>query len=187
MGPACRWLALATALMAAAACQTAADSVDRQEAALTLQADSLARREIGMRRFDTRDEPMVLSACSGVLQDLGFTLEESSVATGLLVASKNREAIESGQVAGQLFMAALITAMGGRADPVWDRDQKIRISIITKPAFDGSGVVVRVTFQRIVWNTKNQVTRIETINDPPIYQQFFDRLSQSVFLEAQQI
>ncbi len=130
---------------------------------------------------------MILSACSGVLQDLGFTLEESSVATGLLVASKNRDAMEAEQVAGQIFVAALITAMGGTADPVWDRDQKIRISIITQPALDGAGVVVRVTFQRVVWNTKNQVSKVETIGDPGIYQQFFDKLSQSVFLEAHQI
>ncbi len=181
-----RGLAIAAALLVAASCQTT-NTVPMQEAALTLKPEALARRELGLRRFDTPDERMILSACSGVLQDLGFTLEESSVATGLLVASKNRDAMEAEQVAGQIFVAALITAMGGTADPVWDRDQKIRISIITQPALDGAGVVVRVTFQRVVWNTKNQVSKVETIGDPGIYQQFFDKLSQSVFLEAHQI
>jgi hypothetical protein len=90
-------------------------------------------------------------------------------------------------VAGQVIIAALITALGGRADPVWDHNQKIRISVATRPAPRSAGTVVRVTFQRIVINNKNQVSKVETIDEPTIYQQFFDKLSQSVFLEAHQI
>jgi hypothetical protein len=46
---------------------------------------------------------------------------------------------------------------------------------------------VRVTFQRIVTNTQGQVTRRELINEPMIYREFFDKLSESVFLEAHDI
>ena len=65
--------------------------------------------------------------------------------------------------------------------------QKIRVSIVTRPSANKSAVIVRVNFQRIVWNNKAQVTRAETIDDPVIDQQFFDKLSQAVFLEAHQI
>lgn len=88
-------------------------------------------------------------------------------------------------MAGQLFLVALAAAFGAQHDAVWERNQKIRISISTRSA-PGS-TVVRSTFQRIIWNTKNQVSRIESINDPLIYQEFFDKLSQGLFLEAHDV
>ena len=46
--------------------------------------------------------------------------------------------------------------------------------------------VVRVTFQRVVTRTNNSVY-VETIKDQDIYQEFFEKLSKSVFIEAQQV
>lgn len=176
---------LAVAGLCLGACQTT--TVERQTAALTLASDSLAQRQAQSRQFETSDESAVLAACSAVLQDLGFTLEESSVATGLLVASKDRDAIEAGQVTGQIAMAALLTAaLGVPVDPVWDRDQKIRVSIVTR-ALSEEAVLVRATFQRAVRNTQNRLSRVETIDDPLIYREFFERLSQAVFLEAHEL
>ena len=168
------------------ACQPQSD-VQSQTAALTLPPESLAQRQLQMRRYDTKDESAMLRACAGMLQDLGFGIEETSTNAGLVVASKDRDAIEAGQVTGQIVLFALITALGGKYDPVWENNQKIRISIITRKSAEAEGILVRVIFQRVIWNTKNQVSRVETISDPQIYQQFFDKLSQSVFLEAHNI
>lgn len=165
-------------------CQT--PSVKQQAAALTLSQKSLSDRQMQSRRFDTQDERFVLAACSGVLQDLGFNIDESSVETGLIVASKDRDAVEAGQVTGQVFLALLAAAAGVQYDPTWDRNQKIRISIISKPTPDKK-TMVRVTFQRLIWNTKGVISRVESIGDAKLYQEFFDKLSQSVFLEANQI
>ena len=155
--------------------------------ALTLTNENLARKQAQSRRFDTKNEVLVQQASAGVLQDLGFTIRESSAKSGLVMGDKDRDAMETGQVAAQIFLASLITAMGGKANPVWDQTQKIRVSIISKPSADKAAIQVRVTFQRVVWDNNNNISKLETIEDAKIYQQFFEKLSQSLFLEAHQI
>jgi hypothetical protein len=71
--------------------------------------------------------------------------------------------------------------------PVDDR-QKIRFSLVTAPvssAQNNNRWLVRLTIQRIVWNTQNQVSRIEAVRDADIYQEFFEKLDKSLFLEQQ--
>ena len=134
------------------------------------------------RRFGTREEAKLLQASAQVLQDLGFNLEESATSLGVVVGSKDRDARETGQIVGAVFLALLL----GVAMPV-DTRQKIRASLVTLPVENGADTAVRVTFQRLVWNSRNELSKIEGIKDAKIYQEFFDKLSQSVFLNAQEI
>lgn len=179
-----RWGALLILCLAASGC---ANRLEMSTAALTLSNENLAQRQAQSRRFDTKDEVLIQQAAAGVLQDLGFTIKETSAQSGLVMGEKDRDAMETGQVASQVFLAALIAAMGGKSDPRWDQTQKIRVSVVSQPSADRAAMQVRVTFQRIVWDNHREVSRIETIDEPKIYQQFFDKLSQSVFLEAHQI
>ena len=175
--------------------------------ALQMQPDTLANRQIQSRKYDIKTEKELLSASASVLQDMGFNLDESQTSLGLIVASKSRDAKEGGQIAGAILMGFLF----GAAAMSYDKDQKIRASLVTKPAvtnnpikvelttnagknikFDqqveaSSGFVVRVTFQRLVWNQNGVMTKIEGINDPAIYTEFYDKLSKSVFLQAQNV
>lgn len=147
--------------------------------ALILTPQSLEQRQIQTRRFDTNDEAKVLSACAGLLQDTGFNLDKSETKLGLIVASKDRSAVNAGQIVTTVLLAFLGVYM-----PM-DRNQKMRASIVTYPA-GGSGkqIAVRVTFQRIVWDDRGIVTKREGLTDPKIYQEFFEKLSKSLFLEA---
>lgn len=155
--------------------------------ALQLSPESLKNRQIQTRRFDI-DEKTMLSASAAVLQDLGFTIDESETELGVIACSKTRDATNAGQIAGAVFVALLT----GAVTPV-DKEQLIRASLITHPIVidetDPSKcrTAVRVTFQRIITNTQGQATRRECINEPEIYHEFFDKLSQSVFLEAHEI
>jgi len=46
---------------------------------------------------------------------------------------------------------------------------------------------VRVTFQRVVINTHGQATLMEALATPELYKEFYEKLSKSVFLEANDI
>ncbi len=174
-------VALACSLSALSACASI------PEDALVLAPDSLERRQLQTRRIDGIDEAGLLSAAAGVLQDLGFNIDESETRLGVIVASKDRSAVTGGQVLG----AVLLALMGAPTDI--DKTQKIRVSLVTRPALAQDRLpladtqLLRITIQRIVTNTGGQVTRIESIEEPQIYREFFDKLSKSVFLEVQEI
>jgi hypothetical protein len=179
-----RWQSIwGTALVAyaviAAGCQT---TVPKD--ALKLSADSMQRRQLQTRKFEGVSERDILAASAGVLQDLGFNIDESETRLGVIVASKQRSAVETGQIVASVAFALLT----GSAMPI-DKTQKIRVSLVTRPASDQGDKTffVRVTFQRIVWNTQRKITHIEAVDSPEIYQEFFEKLSKSVFLEAQKI
>ncbi len=150
--------------------------------ALQLSPDSLERRQTQTRVFETNDEAELLSASAALLQDLGFNLDESEVELGVIVASKERDATEAGQVAASVVMAVFL----GVAMP-WDDKQKIRAAVITRKLEDRDGFAVRLTMQRIVWNTQRQISKTEPLDDPEMYQEFFSKLSKAVFLEAQEL
>lgn len=148
--------------------------------ALALSAESLQRRVLQTRKFDTTDEAKLLSAAVGLIQDLGFTIEGTQPKLGLVTGSKQRDATDGGQVAAAVAIAILL----GVSTSV-DKDQTIRVSIVTRSS--GQQTSLRVTFQRAIRNTSGQTTRLEFIADEDIYQEFFQRLSKAVFLEAQKI
>lgn len=151
--------------------------------ALELSPDSLERRQLQTRRFDGVSEDTILAASAGVLQDLGFNLDESETELGVIVASKHRSAEVPAQRVRQILLAVLLDVQ-----TEVDEHQRIRVSLVTRPAgADNESYHVRVTFQRVVWDTANEVSATEAIDDPVIYQQFFERLSKSVFLEAHKI
>lgn len=151
--------------------------------ALQLDEDSLKLKQLQTRVFDTHDEPKVITACASLLQDIGFNIDESETHLGVVVGSKDRSAVNAGQVVGAILLAALT----GAVIPV-DKNQKMRACVITKPVGEKSDrIAVRVTFQRIVWNTQGQVTTLEGLTEPSMYMEFFDKLSKSLFLEAHEL
>ena len=151
--------------------------------ALVLNEQSLQWRSMQSRRFDTNDEKRILVVCANLLQDLGFTLEESETELGLVVGSKDRSAVEAGQMMGAFFVALLT----GAVTPV-DETQKLRASVVTRPFGENKeSIIVRVTFQRVVWNSYGQITKRQRLNKPEFYQEFFDKLSKAVFLDAHEI
>jgi hypothetical protein len=173
----------------------------KAESFFQLAPESARYKAQQTRTFDTSDEKELLSASAAVLQDLGFQIQECSMDLGVLKAGKERGSREYGQEIGQGFILALSTAsiiLGGKpvVIPV-DVHQQIAATLATRPVEgDPSRYTVRIVFHRSVWkgegfNGDNTIPagaqRYEMIYDPEIYQQFFAKLSKSVFLEAHQI
>jgi hypothetical protein len=99
--------------------------------ALEWQPETLADRQIQTRRFDTANHEAMLNAASSVLQDLGFSLDESEYSLGVLVGSKTRDATSGAQVAGAILMAALTGAM-----TAVDSHQVVRVSMVMREITD---------------------------------------------------
>ena len=153
-----------------------------------LTPEHLQDREMRTRMYVGISEVDMLSACAGVLQDLGFSIDESETSLGLIVGSKDADATDVGQEAWWLVKALLTYGITAITDET-DDYQRFRASVVVRPASTANAEnhYVSVTFQRTVWDTDDRVSRRETLEVPEIHQDFFDRLSQSVFLEGQGI
>ena len=155
------------------------------------------------RMFETPSSDELLSASAAVLQDLGFQVTESVRDLGFLRAAKERSAREYGQEVTRdivTFLTAVLSGLGGRnvviVLPV-DLQQQINASLVVQPLGDDDArQQLRVVFYRLVWKSDGMSgdqaippgeQKMEMIRDAEIYQQFFARLSKSVFLEAHKI
>lgn len=155
--------------------------------AFVVTSEQLARRQIETRKYEGIKEENLLVASSNVLQDLGYTLENSESKLGVLTASKQRDATHGGEVAA----AVLLALLGGGATPI-SKDQTIRVALVVRPVqatTDNNPTnshFVRITFQRVVTRTDNSKFA-ETLTDKTLYEGFFEKLSKSIFLEAQKV
>lgn len=148
------------------------------EDALRLTSQSLDLRQMQQKEYSGVTEEQTLIASSNVLQDIGYIIKESEPELGMLLAEKDRTAVDEGQVAVAIFLAV----MTGQSSAIDDR-QKIRVSLITRSR--NNKMLVRVSFQRVVWNNRNQISRLETIKEKEIYKDFFNKLDKSIFLIKQ--
>jgi hypothetical protein len=132
-------------------------------------------RERETARFALRDETTLLLESTAVLQDLGFTVEESAPRLGVLAGAKDRDATEVGQVAGQIALTIGLALLGVQYNPVWDKDQLIRVTLTTLPLKSEGAVKMRVSFERIVINNQG-LARAERLDAPEFSTGFFDQV-----------
>jgi hypothetical protein len=164
------------AIIALAACQPP-DPDWANKAALKIGAprnNASEIRERQIRRFPGVPEERLLTEATQVLQDLGFTIEESAARHGVLAGSKDRDATETGQVVGQMALAIGLALLGVSYSPVWDSDQVIRATLTTRPVGPRE-TMMRVSFERIVTNTHGG-SRVEDLTEPEFAQGFFDKV-----------
>lgn len=150
------------------------------------------QRQIETRRYDGISETDLLTASTNVLQDLGFIIENSETELGVITASKKRDITDKGEIARSVFMTAWLLLMWFPMIFPVKKDQTFRASLVVRPVFDSNDKtiddshLVRITFQSIVRDTFDKTILVKSV-DFGTYQGFFEKLSKSVFLEAQEI
>ena len=168
------------------ACQTLPDDAFR------LTESALELREIQTRSYEDVSDVQILSASSGVLQDLGYAIDEVEKELGVLSASKRADATNEAEIIGNVALDVadcLLTFFLGCENDAYKSSkdvQDIRMTLVVLPNLENEGEFrVRLTMQRIVWAKSGEIYEQETINDAEVYQAFFDKLSKSVFLEQE--
>ncbi len=184
-----RWSQILIAAIAAcllSACQSMpADAFRLSESALDV-------RQIQTHQFQEVGDAQILSASMGVLQDLGYTIDEIEKELGVLSASKRADATNEAQVVGRVvldlascFFTWLI-ACDNENYKKTDAIQDIRLTIVVLPAPDTVTTrAVRVTIQRIVWDRDGRISQQATIDEAEVYRDFFAKLDKSVHLERE--
>jgi len=146
--------------------------------AFKLSATNLQDRQIQSRVYKKIKEESILAASAAVFQDMGYTLSESETRLGVITATKDADATDGGQVA-----LAIFAALFGGGQAAIDDKQRFTTTIVVLPRGSSDTHTVRMTMQRVVWNTQGNVSKLETIKDETVYKTFFEKLSKAVFLE----
>lgn len=154
--------------------------------ALTWPPDLLKNRQLQTRVFQAVNEQKLLTASAAVLQDLGYTIDETDLRSGVIVCSRDRDVTVTAEVILSVTLEILSLLVGMPASVPYDKTQKVLASLVTAPV-DNQRTAVRITFQHMVWDSDGNIRRREQLNEPAIYQEFFSKLSKSIFLVAHEI
>lgn len=171
-------------LLGLTALLTACDSVP--EDAFRLSESALETRAIQTRTFEGISEAEILSAATGVLQDMGYGVDEIEAELGLLSASKTVDVSKLGRVAGLAFLDAMCILGGTSCSAVASAndEEKIALTMVATARPPGSEIYsVRITIQHLIWDKAGKIKTREAIIDEAVYQELFQKLEKSVFLE----
>lgn len=145
------------------------------------------------RRFHTVDRQLLLDAAAAILQDMGYTLTDTSAQVGSLGATRRAE-VEGAGAAHAIAEAAVVTlslllSVATGEDMVTDLPEQVAqliyLSLLIEPdSADTGWTTVRLSIDRdMIYDNGNTIPDHTEL--PLLYSEFFERLSRAVFLEAE--
>lgn len=157
------------------------------EAALRLPESTLEVRSIQTRTMAAPSEIDILAATIAVLQDMEFNIDRIEKPLGVITASKVTDADSTNEKAG-LFFLDLLCAIGGGggcdAMSTAQDDQHITLTMVVLPSLARSGeYTVRITVQRVIYDKLDRILVLERVENAEAYQQIFDNLRKSLFIQ----
>jgi hypothetical protein len=157
------------------------------KAALRLPESTLAVRAIQTRKLDASSEIAILTATIAVLQDMEFNIDRIEKPLGVITASKLSDADHKGEKAGLFFLDMLCVVSGGgscEARSMARDDQHITLTVVVLPSLVRQGEYsVRITMQRVIEDKVDRIKVLERIDDAETYQDIFDNLRKSLFIQ----
>ena len=134
-------------------------------------------RQMQTREFETTDMKTALKAMLNVLQDDGFIIEQVNPEMGFFNAAKTMDTEDSlGKFWGTFW---------GDSSAHWVENTVIDCTANLSQF--GEMTRVRINFQIKKMNNKGGIEKVHQIEDPLFYQEFFSKVSKSIFIEEEKI
>jgi len=156
--------------------------------ALRLPASTLDIRSIQTRTFAAPSENEILAATIAALQDMEYNIDRIEKPLGVITASKVSDADSAVEITALILLDVLcaISSGGGCDASRSARDeQHITLTMVVLPSLAREReYVIRITIQRVIFDKAERIKVLERIDDAAIYQQIFDNLSKSIFIQV---
>jgi ribosomal protein S8 len=137
----------------------------------------LEMRQMQTREFETSETTMVLQAMLNVLQDEGYIVQQVNSDIGFFNATKVMDTEDT-------FAKTWGTFWWG---PSGQWIENTVIDCTANVSQFGEKTRVRTNFQLKQMNNKGGVDKVQTMDDPKFYQDFFTKVDKGIFLEKEQI
>lgn len=132
-------------------------------------------REFQTRYYENKDTLTAMKAVINALQDDAFIIKNADKDLGFIQATKELDIEDKGT-------AFAVTIFGGQ-NARWSKNSIIESSVnLTTIARQTK---VRVIFQKKVLDNMGGAVSIEQIDDARFYQEFFQKVDKSLFIEKQ--
>ena len=158
--------------------------------ALRLEESTLEIRALQTRTLAAPSETEILAATIAVLQDMDFNVDRIEKPLGVITASKVTDADSAQEKAGLFFLDVLcVVSMTGGCDNMRTAsdDQRITLTMVVLPHLQRTGeYTVRVTVQRVVYDKEDRIKVLERIDNAEAYQEIFNNLAKSLFIEVRE-
>ncbi len=157
------------------------------KSALRLPESTLELRSIQTRSFEAESEAAILAATVAAMQDMEYNIDAVEIDLGVVTASKTTDASSNSALVGYTMLEILCAAHGTYCDTSEKIPDKFRttITMVVLPSLARQGeFTARITLHYVTINTLGNVIDRESIVKAETYQQVFERLSNAIFLQA---
>jgi hypothetical protein len=163
------------------------------EEAYRLPPSSQSVREAQTRTFEVPDEANILQVSVALMQDMEYNFDTIEYPLGVLTASKVVDADSAVQkaslVTADIAMVILSiltgTSVGGGAYAGADDEIRLTATLVVLPSLENKGqYTARITIRSELIDKTGRVKKVHMIENPVVYQEIFEKLSKSLFLEG---